>query len=57
MTAWLCDHSLIILSVVVKLIPPGMNEVWDAWVAPEAAPARATVQVTRLADPGWKLGE
>ena len=34
-----------------------MNEVWDAWVAPEATPARATVQVTQLADPGWKLGE
>jgi enamine deaminase RidA (YjgF/YER057c/UK114 family) len=22
----------------------GMNEVWDAWVAPETAPARATAQ-------------
>ncbi|WP_395674600.1 Rid family hydrolase [Phenylobacterium sp.] len=22
----------------------GMNEVWDAWVSPETAPARATAQ-------------
>jgi enamine deaminase RidA (YjgF/YER057c/UK114 family) len=28
----------------------GMNEVWDAWVAPGQAPPRATVE-TRLADP------
>ncbi len=28
-----------------------MNSVWDAWVAPGAAPARATVQA-RLASPG-----
>ena len=24
---------------------PGMNEVWDKWVAKDATPARATVQV------------
>ncbi|MDR3400746.1 MAG: RidA family protein [Pandoraea sp.] len=23
---------------------PGMNEVWDAWVAPQSSPARATTQ-------------
>lgn len=23
---------------------PGMNEIWDAWTAPEAAPTRATAQ-------------
>ena len=31
-----------------------MNEVWDAWVAPGHAPARATVQAT-LADPAWRI--
>jgi enamine deaminase RidA (YjgF/YER057c/UK114 family) len=32
----------------------GMNAVWDAWVVPEHAPARATVQA-RLARPEWKV--
>ena len=32
----------------------GMNEVWDAWVAPGQAPPRATVQAA-LADPAWKI--
>jgi len=32
----------------------GMNEVWDAWVAPSHAPPRATVQ-SALASPGWKV--
>ena len=32
----------------------GMNEVWDAWVAPGNAPPRATVQA-RLAKPEWKI--
>jgi len=31
-----------------------MNEVWDAWVAPGNAPARATVEA-KLAAPGWKV--
>jgi len=31
-----------------------MNEVWDAWVSPGNAPARATVQA-KLAVPGWKV--
>jgi enamine deaminase RidA (YjgF/YER057c/UK114 family) len=31
------------------------NEVWDAWVLKGEAPARATTQVTKLADPNWKL--
>lgn len=31
-----------------------MNEVWDAWVVPGAAPPRATVQAA-LADPAWKI--
>ena len=35
----------------------GMNEAWDSWVSEGATPARATVQVSKLADPGWKLGE
>ncbi len=29
---------------------PAMNEVWDAWVVPEATPPRATVEA-KLADP------
>lgn len=33
---------------------PGMNEAWDAWVAPGNAPPRATVQA-RLAKPEWKV--
>ncbi len=32
----------------------GMNEVWDAWVAPAEAPPRATVQA-RLARAGWRI--
>lgn len=32
----------------------GMNEVWDAWVAPGHAPPRATVQAA-LAVPGWRV--
>lgn len=31
-----------------------MNRAWDAWVAPGAAPARATVEA-RLAKPEWKV--
>ena len=31
-----------------------MNEVWDAWVVPGAAPPRATVQAA-LARPEWKV--
>lgn len=33
---------------------PGMNGVWDAWVAPGHTPCRATVQAN-LAKPEWKL--
>jgi len=32
-----------------------MNEAWDAWVDKDNLPARATVEVSKLADPGWKL--
>ncbi|KAG5183592.1 Endoribonuclease L-PSP/chorismate mutase-like protein [Tribonema minus] len=32
----------------------GMNSVWDAWVTPDHAPPRATVQ-SKLADPGWRV--
>ena len=32
----------------------GMNEAWDAWVAPGNAPPRATVQAA-LANPDWKI--
>ena len=32
----------------------GMNEVWDAWVAPGNAPARATVEA-KLANPALKV--
>ena len=31
-----------------------MNEVWESWVAPGHAPARATVQAA-LARPQWKI--
>ena len=31
-----------------------MNEVWDAWVVPGAAPPRATVQAA-LANPAWRI--
>lgn len=31
-----------------------MNEVWDAWVAPDAKPVRACVQAG-LASPDWKV--
>ncbi|HEU0200052.1 MAG TPA: RidA family protein [Burkholderiaceae bacterium] len=33
---------------------PGMNAVWDGWVAKGNAPARATVQA-KLAKPEWKV--
>jgi enamine deaminase RidA (YjgF/YER057c/UK114 family) len=33
---------------------PGMNAVWDSWVAPGQTPPRATVQA-RLAKPEWKV--
>jgi enamine deaminase RidA (YjgF/YER057c/UK114 family) len=32
----------------------GMNEVWDAWVAPGQAPCRATVN-SALAKPEWRV--
>jgi enamine deaminase RidA (YjgF/YER057c/UK114 family) len=32
----------------------GMNAVWDAWLAPDPAPPRATVQA-RLARPEWRI--
>ena len=34
---------------------PAMNAVWDAWVPAGTAPARACVQVGRLASPGWRV--
>ena len=33
---------------------PGMNTVWDAWVAPGHTPPRATVQAA-LANPAWRI--
>lgn len=33
----------------------GMNEVWEAWLPPGSAPARACVQVAALARPGWRV--
>lgn len=32
-----------------------VNAVWDAWLPPGTAPARACVQVVRLAKPGWRV--
>jgi len=47
-----------ILSAVVWLADiadfAAMNAVWDAWVAPDQTPARATVQA-RLSDPAMKV--
>ncbi len=47
-----------LLSVQIFLADIGdiaaMNAVWDAWVAPGAAPPRATVQAA-LADPRWRI--
>jgi enamine deaminase RidA (YjgF/YER057c/UK114 family) len=33
---------------------PGMNAVWDEWIATAGKPARATVEAA-LAKPGWKV--
>lgn len=33
----------------------GMNRVWDAWLPPGSAPSRACVQVSALAQPGWRV--
>ena len=47
-----------ILSAVIWLSDIGdfaaMNAVWDAWVVPGHAPARATVQAT-LSEPAMKV--
>lgn len=32
-----------------------MNTVWDAWIPPGSAPARACVKVAGLVDPGWRI--
>lgn len=32
-----------------------MNAVWDAWVPPGCAPARACVRVAGLVNPGWRI--
>lgn len=32
-----------------------MNAVWDAWLPPGCAPARACVRVAGLAQPGWRV--
>ncbi|KAG2439478.1 hypothetical protein HXX76_004832 [Chlamydomonas incerta] len=48
-----------ILSAQVFLVDkadfPAMNEAWDEWVPAGHSPTRATVGVTWLADPGWKV--
>lgn len=33
----------------------GMNEAWEAWLPAGSAPARACVEVRRLADPAWRV--
>jgi enamine deaminase RidA (YjgF/YER057c/UK114 family) len=33
----------------------GMNEAWEDWLPAGCAPARACVQVVRLADPAWRV--
>ena len=32
----------------------GMNEIWDAWVVPDSAPARATTEAN-LANKEWRI--
>ncbi|MDY0012980.1 MAG: RidA family protein [Rhodocyclaceae bacterium] len=32
-----------------------LNQAWEAWLPPGAAPCRACVQVARLAKPGWRV--
>jgi enamine deaminase RidA (YjgF/YER057c/UK114 family) len=44
-TIWLTDMSTF----------AEMNQVWDRWVLPGAAPARATVVSTQLAAPEYKI--
>jgi enamine deaminase RidA (YjgF/YER057c/UK114 family) len=44
-TIWLTDMATF----------PDMNRVWDAWVAPGAAPARATVASAQLAAPEYAV--
>jgi enamine deaminase RidA (YjgF/YER057c/UK114 family) len=44
-TIWLCDMGTF----------GEMNAVWDAWVAPGCAPARATVESPRLAAPQFTV--
>eukprot|EP00727_Mastigamoeba_balamuthi_P005276 m51a1_g14747 hypothetical protein (118) ;mRNA; f:311269-311747 len=34
---------------------PALNEAWEAWLPEGCAPARACVQVSRLACPGWRV--
>lgn len=33
----------------------GMNAVWEAWLPSGCAPARACLEVARLARPGWRV--
>jgi enamine deaminase RidA (YjgF/YER057c/UK114 family) len=48
-----------VLSATIWLSDMGtfaeMNGVWDAWVAPECAPARATVESAKLAAPQFTV--
>jgi len=44
-TIWLTDMARF----------PEMNQVWDAWVAPGATPARATVESAQLAAPVYAV--
>jgi enamine deaminase RidA (YjgF/YER057c/UK114 family) len=45
-------HAQIYLSDISEI--GAMNEIWDAWVVPGAAPPRASVQAP-LADPAWHI--
>ena len=51
------DKSRILMAQIFLPDPadfPGMNEVWEAWVAPDNAPPRATVHAA-LAKPEWRI--
>lgn len=50
------DRLLMVTIYLVDMADyAGMNEVWEAWLPTGAAPARACVQVSALAQPGWRV--
>lgn len=50
-------HHLLLVQVFLTSMDDydGFNAVWDHWVPEGTAPARACVQVSALAKPGWRV--